>query len=320
MTQRVWRRLRVLVACVGLLAGVGTVAAQSFPTHPVQFIVPFDAGSSTDVVARSMQPPLGARLGQSVVVVNKGGASGTIGAAALAASKPDGYTVGLLAMGGTVIVPHFRKLSYDLDAFDLICQIYSAPVVVMVSPKSAFQDIGALLEYGRANPGKITYGSPGIGTPDHLNTATFFRQAGIEALHVPFSGGGAAVTGLLSNQIDVLANTTVTLNAHRLKPLVILTPQRISELPNVPNAREVGIAFEASIWAVLAAPKGVEQPVRTVLERACGEMLADAQYRGVAERSGFTPHYRAGAELREFVKAEFVRYGRFVSEEKLDTK
>jgi tripartite-type tricarboxylate transporter receptor subunit TctC len=296
----------------------GTLAAESYAAHSIQLVVPFDAGSSTDVVARSMQPTLGSQLGQGVVVINKAGASGTIGAAAVAAAKPDGYTIGLLAMGGTVIVPHFRKLPYEHDAFDLICQVYSAPVVVMVSPKSPFRDIQALLDYGKANPDKISYGSPGIGTPDHLNTATFFRLAGVKAMHVPFSGGGAAVNAILSDQIGVLANTTVTLNAHHLRPLVVLTPQRLPDLPDVPTAREIGIPFDASIWALLAAPKGVPQAVKSALERACSATLKDAHYREIAERAGFPPYYRAGDELKGFVRSEYKRYGEFIRDEKID--
>jgi tripartite-type tricarboxylate transporter receptor subunit TctC len=314
------RRVSFIVALVAFapFATSGAAAAESYATHAIQLIVPFDPGSSTDVVARSMQPTLGSRLGQSIVVINKAGASGTIGSAAVAASKPDGYTVGILGMGGTVMVPHFRKLSYDLDSFDLVCQIYSAPVVVMVSPKSQFKDINALLEYGKANPDKIFYGSPGIGTPDHLNTATFFRLAGVKATHVPFSGGGAVVTAILSEQITVVANTTVTLNAHRLRPLAVLAPQRLADYPEVPTAREIGVPFEASIWAVLAAPKGLAQPVRTTLEEACSEMLKDPNYRGIAERAGFPPYYRAGDELKSFVKSEYDRYGKFIRDEGID--
>jgi tripartite-type tricarboxylate transporter receptor subunit TctC len=314
-----------LVLAVLALAGLSALpgrasAGEPFPAHPIQFIVPFDAGSSTDVVARSMQPTLGSLLGQTVVVINKAGASGTIGAAAVAAAKPDGYTVGLLAMGATVIIPHFRKLPYALDELDLVCQVYSAPVVVMVSPKSPFHDIRALLDYGKANPDKITFGSPGTGTPDHLNTATFFRMGGVKALHVPFKGGGAAVTALLGDQISVVANTTVTLNAHHLRPLVVLTPQRLPELPDVPTAREVGIPFEASIWAVLAAPKGLPQPVKASLEHACRETLKDSHYRQIAERAGFPPYDRVGDDLRSFLRAESDRYGKFIRDEKIEVQ
>jgi tripartite-type tricarboxylate transporter receptor subunit TctC len=293
-------------------------AQPSYPTHAIQLVVPFDAGSATDVVARAMQPALSAALGQSVVVINKAGASGTIGTAAVASAKADGYTIGLLAMGATAILPHVRKLPYDVDALDFICQVYSAPVVVMVSPTSRFHSIQELLEYGKANPDKIAYASPGIGTPDHLNTATFFRVAGVKALHVPFTGGGASVSALLSDQINVMTNTTVTLNAHHLRPLAVLTPQRLPELPDVPTAREIGIPFEASIWAVLAAPKGLAQPVKAALERACAQTLEEPRYREIAERSGFPPYARTDDALRTFIHAEFERYGKFIKDEKID--
>ena len=317
-------RLASFLALAALVAGdllhlaPAWSAEPSYPTHPIQLVVPFDAGSATDVVARAMQPALSSALGESVVVVNKAGASGTIGTAAVAGAKPDGYTIGLLAMGATAIIPHVRKLPYDVDALDFICQVYSAPVVVMVAPTSRFHTVQELLEYGRANPGKIAYASPGIGTPDHLNTATFFRMAGVEALHVPFTGGGASVTALLSDQINVMANTTVTLNAHHLRPLVVLTPSRLPELPDVPTAREIGIPFEASIWAVLAAPKGLAPPVKAALARSCGQTLQDARYREIAQRSGFPPYARTGDDLRSFIRAEFERYGKFIKDEKIE--
>jgi tripartite-type tricarboxylate transporter receptor subunit TctC len=291
---------------------------QSYPTRPIQLIVPYDAGSSTDVVARAMQPTLTAMLGQSVVVLNKPGASSTMGSSALASAKPDGYTIGILGMGGTVMVPHFRKLTYDLDSFELICQIYSAPVVVMVAPKSPYKDIGALIAWGRANPGKAFYGSPGIGTPDHINTATFFRMSGVKATHVPFQGGGAAVTALISDQISVLANTTVALKAHQLRPLAVLAPQRLPDLPDVPTAKEIAVPFEASIWAVLAAPRGLPPPVKSALENACSDMLKDPKYRDFAERAGFPPRFRGGEELKQFVTSEYDRYGAMIKAEGIE--
>lgn len=296
------------------------VLAQAYPSHAVQLIVPFDPGSSTDVVARAMQPTLGARLGQTVMVLNKAGASGTIGSAAVAAAKPDGYTIGILGMGGTVMVPHFRKLPYELASFDLICQIYSAPVVVMVSPKSPYQDIRSLLEFGKANPEKIFYGSPGIGTPDHINTASFFRQNGVVGTHVPFPGGGAVVTAVLSNQITVVANTTVALKAHRLRPLAVLTAQRLPDLPEVPTAREIGAPFEASIWAVLAAPKGLPPAVKDALEQSCAGMLQDPGYREFAARAGFPPYFRGGEALKSFVGSEYTRYGTLIKTEGIEVQ
>jgi len=309
-------RFAIALLLVGVI--VPSAYGQPYPNRPIQLIVPYDAGSSTDVVARAMQPALTARLGQPVVVLNKPGASSTMGSSALASSNPDGYTIGILGMGGTVMVPHFRKLSYDLDSFELICQIYSAPVVVMVAPKSPHRDIAALLAWGKANPEKTFYGSPGIGTPDHINTATFFRMSGVKATHVPFQGSGAAVTALISGQITVLANTTVALKAYQLRPLAVLTAQRLPDLPEVPTAKEIGVPFEASIWAVLAAPKGLPPPVKDALENACSEMLRDQTYRDFAVRAGFPPHFRGGSELKTVVTSEYDRYGAMIKAEGIE--
>ncbi len=295
---------RCLLA-TALFAGGPAAMAQSI----TQMIVPFDAGSSTDVVARAMQPTLSAKLGHNVIVINKPGASGTLGTAELARAKPDGRTIGLLGMAGIAMVPHFRKLSFDLESFDFICQIYSAPVIVMVAPDSPHRDIRALLEFGKAHPDQLFYGSPGIGTPDHINMANFLRQNGVTGTHVPFSGGGAVSQAILSNQIVAVSNTTVLLAAYKLRPLAVLGPKRLPELPDVPTAAEVGPPVETSIWAVLAAPKGLAPAVRSELEEACKATLDDPAYRAIALRAGFPPFFREGAEFRGFVGEEFKRFG-----------
>ncbi len=302
------------------LLGQGTISTAQYPARPIQLMVPFDAGSSTDVVARAMQPALGAKLGQSVLVMNKPGASGTIGAADLARSASDGYSIGILGMGGIAMLPHVRKLSFDLDSFDFVCQIYSAPVIVMVAPNSPHKDIRALIDFGKANPEKLFYGSPGIGTPDHINMANFLRQNGVVGTHVPFQGGGAVSQAILSQQITAVSNTTVLLKAYNLRPLAALTAQRLPSLPEVPTAREIGPPVEASIWAVLAAPKGLPQAVLGRLEQACRATLEDPAFQTVAERAGFPPFFRDGTAFRAFVGGEFTRYGAMMKAEGLEFK
>ncbi len=302
------------------LLGQGTISTAQYPARPLQLMVPFDAGSSTDVVARAMQPALGAKLGQSVLVMNKPGASGTIGAADLARSAPDGYSIGILGMGGIAMLPHVRKLSFDLESFDFVCQIYSAPVIVMVAPNSPHKDIRALIEFGKANPEKLFYGSPGIGTPDHINMANFLRQNGVTGTHVPFQGGGAVSQAILSQQITAVSNTTVLLKAYNLRPLAALTAQRLPSLPEVPTAREIGAPVEASIWAVLAAPRGLPQTVLGRLEQACRATLEDPAFQTVAERAGFPPFFRDGTAFRTFVGGEFTRYGAMMKAEGLEFK
>jgi tripartite-type tricarboxylate transporter receptor subunit TctC len=308
------------VAFAALLLQGALAIAQPYPSRPVQMMVPFDAGSSTDVVARAMQPTLTAKLGQSVLVMNKPGASGTIGAADLARSQADGYSIGILGMGGIAMLPHVRKLPFDLESFDFICQIYSAPVIVMVAPNSPLKDIRALIDYGKANPEKLFYGSPGIGTPDHINMANFLRQNGVVGTHVPFQGGGAVSQAILSNQITAVSNTTVLLKAYNLRPLATLTAQRLPSLPEVPTAREFGPPVEASIWAVLAAPKGLPAAIHGALEQACRATLEDPAFRTIAERAGFPPFFRDGPAFRTFVGGEFTRYGTMMKAEGLEFK
>jgi tripartite-type tricarboxylate transporter receptor subunit TctC len=306
------------LAIAAVVGQVATASAQPYPSRPVQMIVPFDPGGSVDVIARVMQPTLSAKLGQTVVVINKPGASGTIGSVALVGAKPDGYIIAILAMGSTAMVPHFRKLSYNLESFDFICQVYSAPVLIMVGPNSPYRDIQSLLAFGKANPEKVFYGSPGIGTPDHINMANFLRQNGVVGTHVPYAGSGAAAQALISNQLTVVSNTPVLLRAHQLRPLAVLTSQRLPEWPDVPAAKEFGPPAEASIWAVLAAPKGLPEAVRTELEQACRQTLDDPAYRATAERGGFPPLFRDSNATKTFVVSEFNKYGPIIKSEGLE--
>jgi tripartite-type tricarboxylate transporter receptor subunit TctC len=180
---------------------------------------------------------------------------------------------------------------------------------VMVAPDSPYKDIRALLDFGRANPEKLFYGSPGIGTPDHINMANFLRQNGVKGTHVPFGGGGAIVQAINSNQIVAVSNTTVMLNAYRLRPLATLTNKRLPELPDVPAASEFGPPVEAAIWATLAAPKGLPPATRAALEKACEATLEDPAYRAIALRAGFPPYFRGSDAFRSFVGEEFKRFG-----------
>lgn len=312
-------KLRLLtLVFAALVTAVTPASAQPFPSRPIQLIVPFDAGGSVDVIARVMQPTLSARLRQNVVVVNKPGASGTIGSVALVTAKPDGYTIGIMAMGSTAMVPHFRKLTYDLESFDFICQVYSAPVLIMVGPNSPHRDIQSLLAFGRANPQKLFYGSPGIGTPDHINMANFLRQNGVVGTHVPYKGSGAAAQALMTNELVAVSNTTVLLRAHQLRPLAVLASQRLPELPDVPAAKEFGPPVDASIWAVLAAPKGLPDDVKKELESSCRHTLEDPAYRTTAEKGGFPPLFRDSAATKAFVGSEYVKYGPVIKSEGIE--
>jgi len=319
--MRLDRCIRVIAAMLALgLAGTAAAQPARYPTRPVTVIIPFDAGSATDVVARTLQPHLSAALGQQAVVVNRAGASGTIGASEVAQARPDGYTTGLLGMAGLALLPHVRRLPFEHSSFDFICQVYSAPVVAMVAPNSPHRTIQDLLAFGRANPEQVFFGSPGIGTPDHINTASFLRANGVTGTHVPFGGGGAATTALLGGQITLFANTTVVLRAYNLRPLAVLMPQRLPDLPDVPAAGEFGPAFESTIWAVFVAPKGLPAEERAKLTNACRDALATPAYREAATRAGFPPLFRDGEAFGTFLNSEFTRYGVQMRQEGLDLR
>ena len=263
-------RLRLFGLSVAVLSAlVGTAAAQdSYPSRPVRWIVPFVAGGPTDTLSRILTARLGEIWGQSVVVENKGGASGAIGTDLVAKAAPDGYTVLMANPGPMTVNPHlFKNVKIDpLAAFDPVTLIAKAPLVVVVPQESRFASFQALVDEAKANPGGLTYGSAGNGSASHLATLLLANAAGLDMVHVPYKGAGPAITDLVGGRLDFMITTLPSvvgfIENGKAKPLAVTMLERSKRLPEVPTIAELGLPeYQAAAWYGFAVPKGTPPEV-----------------------------------------------------------
>ena len=265
------RRIRLTLAIAALCAATlapTVILAQSWPSRPVTMIVPFPAGGSSDLLARTAAKELTDKLGQQFIVDNRGGASGNTGALAAAKAAPDGYTI-LFSTPGPILLNTLmsKNMPYDPERdFKLIIAISKSPQFFVTTSVAPAKSVEALTAYAKANPGKLNVGSPGTGTTSHIALELWLNTAGIKMTHVPYRGGGPLTNDLLGGQVDIGVGFVPTflpqVNAGMLQPLVVTSPKRSPLLPDVPTMAESGFpGFEATAWYVLAAPTGTPPEV-----------------------------------------------------------
>ncbi|HYF42841.1 MAG TPA: tripartite tricarboxylate transporter substrate binding protein [Ramlibacter sp.] len=253
------RALAVSLASLAALPLAAT-AQGAYPTKPIKVIVPFAAGSTTDIIARAITDKMGQSMGQQLVVENRGGASGTIGQQAVATAAPDGYTIMIHSSSHTVSPHTFAKLPFDtLADFVPVTPISSTPNVLVISPAKNIKTLGELLTYAKANPGKVNFASAGQGSATHLNAEKFKLAAKIEATNIPFKGSAEAVTEVMSGRVDYyfspIAPVIGQIRNNQLVPLAVGSPKRASALPNVPTTAEAGVpGSEFNFWIGMFAP------------------------------------------------------------------
>lgn len=313
------RGILALATAVAIAGAAGaTAAAQTFPTKPVKFVVPFAAGGTSDIVARSIGQRLGERWGQTVIVENKPGAASTIGADQVAKAPPDGYTI-LLAPAPFVITQYaYPKLNYDTRRdFAPVTLLVTSPLVVTVNGDGPLKTMDAFLAHLKANPGKLNYGSPGNGSLPHLAIELFKLRSGTEMTHVPYRGGGPAVVDLVGGRIDLLFASMPEVQAHvqsgKLKVIGVTSPQRASSVPDVPTVAEKGLqGYEAFAWFGVMAPAGVP---RELLAKISADMVTALRADDVRARlteagmdvAGTTPE-----EFGKFLDREHARWSEVV--------
>jgi tripartite-type tricarboxylate transporter receptor subunit TctC len=294
-------------------------AAEAAFAHPIRIIVPAAPGGFTDIVARVVGQALTARIGQSVVVENRGGAGGVIGAVAVAQSAPDGYT---LAMGNNnthaMNVGLYKKLPYDPVAnFAPIAFVGSAPTVLVVHPSSPFRSVDDLITAAKARPGMLTYGSGGTGASSHMAAELLRQRAGIDIIHVPFKGNAPAAQALLGDQVNFLFDTLPSaqpmVQAGRLRALAGTALERIESLPDVPALAETLPGFEVTAWVALFAPAGTPAAMIDALDRETRAVLSDPAVSARLKELGATPQLRGPAELARYVSAEIQKWNGVIS-------
>ncbi len=312
-------KLRALLLLCALLAG-GSARADDYPSKSIRLIVPFAAGGAVGAVARVLSTPLSASLGQPVVIDNRGGAGGIIGMDAVAKAAPDGYTL-LLAHSGLTYMPGlYKKLPFDpVKDFAGIITAVSGSYVLAVSAQAPFKSVAELVAYAKANPGKLTYGSAGIGSTLHLAAEFFRRAAGVDILHVPYKGAAQATTDLVGGQVQMMFGPLVSImplaDAGKLRALAVTSAKRSALAPNVPTMIESGIAgFEVTGWYGLAAPVGTPKDIVEKLNSETNAALKSAEVIEQFRLQGYEPLGGSPDEMNTQIKADTVRWTRIIQD------
>ena len=306
-------RLGALVVAASLPALA--FAQTDYPNRPVKLVVGFAPGGSTDIVARIVAQKLSEKLGQSVVVENKAGAGGTIGADQVAKAAPDGYT---LTLGTTsthaIAAGAYSKLPYDpVKDFELIGNIVLTPQAFVVGAQTPYRNMKDLVAAAKAKPGEIAYASLGNGSTSHLTMEAFQSTAGVKLNHIPFKGSSDAQTQIIGGQVPIMSDTVpgvlAQVKAGKLRAIGVAIPQRSPFLPDVPTVAEQGYAgFESVGWIGLAAPRGTPQPVLDKLNGEIRKMLADPAIQEKLKQLAFTPVGDSREQFTAFVKSEIAKW------------
>ena len=302
--------------CVLLVLIAGLAHAQ-YPTRPVRMVVGFPPGGGTDIIARLVAQKLSERWGQPVVVENKVGASGNIGAELVAKSAPDGYTL-LMAFSSHASNAALSKLPFDIHkSFSAITQVGSAPMVVIAHPAFPAKTLGELIAYAKANPGAIKYGSSGIGTPVHLAGELMSQLAGIQMVHVPYKGIAPAMTAILGGEIQISYVAVLTgfqhFKAGRLRPLAVASKTRYPALPDVPTAEEAGLSgYEVDFWYALLGPGGMAPTLVDRIQRDAAAVLTAPEMRESLLAQGCIAVGGKPEELTALIKNEYALWSRVV--------
>ncbi|HBW63102.1 tripartite tricarboxylate transporter substrate binding protein BugE [Comamonas kerstersii] len=311
------RTLLKTVAAAATVAAIAPAvwAADNYPSRPIKLIVPFGAGGSTDIVARLLADKMGPILGQAVVIENKGGAGGSIGAAEIAKSAPDGYTIGMATVSTHGSNPAIMsKLPYDARKdFAPITNVMAVPSVFVVHPSVPANTMQEFIALAKKEPGKYSFASPGTGSLGHANIENFMNLAGIELLHVPYKGAGQALNDALGGQVnamtDNLSSSLTNIKAGKLRPLAVLGLKRAEVLPDVPTYTELGFPeMGDGGWFGLVAPAGTPKPIIDKLNAAAHQVMQDPDFQKkqkeiAGEGMGNTPE-----EFAKQIDAAIERY------------
>src|SRR5947207_964471 len=312
-----WRKKSALT--LGLIAAI-LAAPQSraaeYPTRPIKLVVPYAAGGPADVLGRLVGEYLGRDLKQPVIVENKAGAQGAIGAEAVARSEPDGYTLFVTAASIFVLNPMlYKKLSYDpVRDFRMLGLITDLPVVMEVHPSVPAKTIAEFVAYAKQNPGKLNFGSAGTGGTIHLAGEMFKQMAGVDIVHVPYKGAGPALTDLLSGNIQLMFDTIGTalppVKSGMLRAIGVSSAKRISDLPDVPTIIESGYPdYAVSVWYGISAPAKLPDEIAQKISASLDRALSDEAFRASLERIGFPAlRPRSQAEITKFIDDDPARW------------
>jgi tripartite-type tricarboxylate transporter receptor subunit TctC len=307
-------RRSLLSLLLASLAVPAAFAQAAYPAKPVRLVVPFAAGGPNDVMARVLAQRLSQDTGQSFVVENKAGAGGVIGTDAVAKSAPDGYTLAFISGPYTMAPALQAKMPYDsLKDLVAVTKVAESPMVMMIPSSSRFRTARELMDFARQNPGKINYGSGGVGSTPHLTTELLGTEAGTKFTHVPYKGGGESIRALMAGEIDLLidsiTSTSGPIASGRVRPVAVGLPKRLPQWPDVPTFEEAGIQkFSMTHWVGIVAPARTPTDVLATLH---GQVLKALKSPDVAQKLqelGATPVGNSAADFQRFIAEDLKRW------------
>jgi len=314
---------RILAACA-LAVGFAASAQTAWPEKPVTIVVPFPAGGSTDMVARAIAQEMQGKLGQTFVVENRPGATGTIGAGAVKRAAPDGYTLLVSSLGAFVVAPHlFPNVPYDATKdFDYLSVPVQAPNVLVASSDQKARKVADVIAELKAKPGKVSFASSGNGSSDHLSAELFWQQTGTEGLHIPYKGGAPAINDLLGNQVQYSFQNVNAVLQHirsgKLHAIAVTGDKRSPVLPDVPTLAEAGVkGAEVYSWQGLAAPKNLPPAVRDKIANAAIAAINEPTVKKRMLDQGLEIVASKPAEFTAFQQREFARWRDLIKARKI---
>lgn len=307
MTQQ-WLTRMGVAAVLALSSAAG--ASEAYPNKPVRFIVGFPPGGATDLVARIMQPKLSEGLGQQVVVDNRPGANGTISLALLAQAQPDGYTIGFGHIGGLVISPTIQKVQYDpLRDFESVGLMVTLQNIIIAHPTVQASTLKEFIALAKSKQGQLNYASSGVGSPGHLAGVLLESMTSTPMTHIPYKGGGPAITDLLAGHVPtffaVISTAVPHVQAKRVKAIAVTGDKRSEALPDVPTVAEAGVpGYSATNWYGMVAPAGTPQPVVARLSKDMTATLRSPEVVKQLAARGIDATPTSASEFTQFVRAE----------------
>ena len=311
----------ILAIALGLCGADRALAqAETWPTRPIKIVVPYPAGGPTDVLARLVSDRMSPLVGASIIVENRpGGAGGTVGAKFVSSAEPDGYTLLISQVGALTISPSIYQTPEPDKTFAPVALVAVSPQLMAVTPSFPATSLGEFIAYAKAHPGKVNFGSAGVGSQTHLLGEMLKLVADIKLTHIPYRGSAPAITDLLGGQIQMMFDTPIVLLSHiqagRLRALAITSPARSPQLPDVPTMAESGLPrLQTSLWSGMLAPLGTPAPVVAKLNAAFNAAMNTPETKASLQKLGAEPNAMSPEEFGRFLAAETRKWSAVVAE------
>lgn len=304
---------KLLLTTTVLAMGLSTMSYAdghgTYPDHRVEVLIPFNPGGGVDATGRLMAVEFEKTLNQNLVVNNVSGAGGTIGATQLAQSDPDGYTIGVLPIGTATTQPHRSDLPFNGESWEEVCLLVKSPLAVLVNPEGRFQTIEALIDAAKEGD-TVLVGGPPKGSVPHMAQAALGQAYGVNFTFIPFEGGAGASKAVLGKEVDFTVEPFGSGKKLGLTPLVVLAPQRVSDLPDVPSIKEVnGSDLDLGIWFGLFVPKGTPTPIVDTLDAACAQATQAAEFQEGIANVGWNVNYLGKDDFAAFFATQYETNG-----------